>query len=318
MNLREQVLAYIQAPYPVYNGQLATALAQAGWGQLVKETGLTPGYYSVAGCLTGYQAAILQPLRLRLPTQGAVPAIEVPAFDQLRDFYAEHGLEPLTERELAATYAPAKLRQALELLATVAPAYACVSQLVHTMQVLQSPEAEIDVSYSHPAVPFSVFVSVCEDTAFISSLRVAESLLHETMHLKLTLLEQVVELVLPDSTGVYYSPWRDEDRPVRGVLHGLFVFRAVRDFYLAFNNVAECSQDVRDFLENRIESIGFEFEYLRNFTNSLDLSANGRQLALSLLGNYANVDKRLLPMKILPPVLGNVEETQQNPASTPL
>ena len=60
--------------------------------------------------------------------------------------------------------------------------------------------------------------------------RVAEALVHEAMHLQLSLLERRIELVESDRTkAVAFSPWRNSERDVQGVIHALYVFVIVRD-----------------------------------------------------------------------------------------
>jgi len=274
--------AYLQAPFSIFDKATATTLAQVGWQQLAAGRQLDAAHYSIANCLG------TEPARPRLPTQSALTVndtflLEEPDFDRLQAFYDEHGLEPLPVAELLAGQVPAKLRRALAVLAEVAPAHACVLALAHSVQVLRQPDPEIDVSYSHPAVPFSIFVTVCEEDSELAALRVAEAVLHETMHLHLTLLESVMDLVQPGSLAVYYSPWREEDRPVRGVLHGLFVFRAVQAFYQALIAQAGCPDEATNFASERLLSIAQEVQLVADFARADGLTAAGRQLAANLL-----------------------------------
>jgi HEXXH motif-containing protein len=274
--------AYLQAPFSIFDKATVTTLAQIGWQQLAAGRQIDVAHYSIANCLGIQQVAPTPPKQSTLTIDGTL-LLEEPDFEYLQAFYDEHGLEPLPVAELLTSQAPAKLRRALAMLAEVAPAHACVLALVHSVQVLRQPDPEIDVSYSHPAVPFSVFVTVCEQDSELAALRVAEALLHETMHLHLTLLESVVDLVQPGSLAVYYSPWRDEDRPVRGVLHGLFVFRAVQAFYQALIAQAGCTGEATNFASERLLSIAQEMQLVADFTQADGLTAAGRQLAANLL-----------------------------------
>lgn len=274
--------AYLQAPFSIFDEAIATALVPIGWQQLATNQGIDAAQYSIANCLVTPQAVTAKPNQLALTT-GDTMLVEEPEFERLQAFYDEHGLEPLPAAELLTGHVVAKLRRALAMLAEVAPAYACVRTLVRSVQVLRQPDPEIDVSYSHPAVPFSIFVTICEKDSALAALRVAEAVLHETMHLHLTLLEAVVDLVLPGSTALYYSPWREEDRPVRGVLHGLFVFRAVREFYKAIQRQLTFSTQEQEFVSDRIKSIDDEISLLTRFTSVSDLTEHGRTLVNHLL-----------------------------------
>lgn len=278
--------AYLQAPFSIFDEATATALVPVGWQLLATNKGIDVAQYSIANCLVTPQAVTAKPDQLALTTSDTM-LVEEPEFERLQAFYDEHGLEPLPAAELLVGYVVAKLRRALAMLAEVAPVYACVRTLVRSVQVLRQPDPEIDVSYSHPAVPFSIFVTVCDEDSPLAALRVAEAVLHETMHLHLTLLEAVVDLVVPGSTALYYSPWRDEDRPVRGVLHGLFVFRAVQAFYQAFIADAEYASDLTEFASERILAITQEVQLLNGFTKANGLTAIGKQLAANLLEYHA-------------------------------
>jgi HEXXH motif-containing protein len=110
---------------------------------------------------------------------------------------------------------------------------------------------------------------------------VAESILHESMHLKLSLIEQIVPLVKPDTGNRYYSPWRDEPRPAHGVMHGLFVFRAVFDFFRSLNGQTRAS--IKDHLDFRQEQIIEEFRQLDQFDRCPDLTSDGAILIKNLL-----------------------------------
>ncbi|GAA4509219.1 hypothetical protein GCM10023172_42390 [Hymenobacter ginsengisoli] len=287
-HLAEQFTAYLASPFAVCDAELSVALAKSGQQRLCDTTGVTEEHYSIANCLyptttgaKGFAAGI------------DLTLVEVPELDRLASFYKEHDLEPISYDELITNRAGEKLHAAWQLLARAPTIHACMQALVKTIQVVRSPDPEIDVSYSHPDIPFSVFVSVGEDTSLISSLRVAESLLHEAMHLKLTLLEQEVEMIQPDSQGMYYSPWRDEKRPVRGVLHGMFVFAAVREFYQTIQRygLPELGQD---FSASREKAISEELGSLAYFPNVPDLTEAGSLLVNNLLMSAVGV-KNLVP-----------------------
>jgi HEXXH motif-containing protein len=59
----------------------------------------------------------------------------------------------------------------------------------------------------------------------------AVGLVHEFQHLKLGALMDLVALDNGDAQGRYYAPWRDDPRPLRGLLHGAYAFLSVTDFW---------------------------------------------------------------------------------------
>jgi len=200
--------------------------------------------------------------------------------DKLRFFFEDHGLEMLSEIDFPED-ALNQIKRAISYYEEVPALSVFISQIVRSIQLLKAWDPETDVSYSHPEVPFSIFISLCENNSINSGLRVAESILHETMHLYLTLIEGVVPLVNNDLKSVYYSPWREEERPVRGVLHGIFVFKAVSDFYhLLFPKVND--EIAKKYLLRRQKQISDELLLVKNFYNSPGLTELGKQLAFKL------------------------------------
>ncbi len=95
---------------------------------------------------------------------------------------------------------------------------------------LLSAQAGYDISHSEPRWRRSIFVSLPDRTGEIGALRMAESVVHEAMHLHLTNREQLTQFVAAGH-GEVRSPWRDEPRPFQGVLHGLYVFSCLSWFF---------------------------------------------------------------------------------------
>ena len=59
----------------------------------------------------------------------------------------------------------------------------------------------------------------------------AETLAHEVQHVKLSALQDVVSLTAPDDGRRFYAPWRDDPRPVAGLLQGAYAFLGVSGFW---------------------------------------------------------------------------------------
>jgi uncharacterized protein len=59
----------------------------------------------------------------------------------------------------------------------------------------------------------------------------AVTLAHEVQHAKLSALLDVVPMTLPDDGSRYYAPWRDDPRPVSGLLQGAYAFFGVAAFW---------------------------------------------------------------------------------------
>lgn len=61
--------------------------------------------------------------------------------------------------------------------------------------------------------------------------QLAASLIHETAHFKLGALMHLFDLHNPERLRLGYAPWRDDPRPTRGILHGIYAFTAVTGFW---------------------------------------------------------------------------------------
>jgi hypothetical protein len=155
-----------------------------------------------------------------------------------------------------------------------------VDALVRSIHKLDSEGPGYDVSYSDPELPFSIFLTlpVGETDA---ALRVAEALLHETMHLQLTLMERLRPLVA-DPAATTHSPWQGKARPLQGLIHGLFVFRAI-DEWLATLQTADPALDDHPYADRRRLEIADEIASIENFTASSALTPRGQRFARMLL-----------------------------------
>ena len=108
-----------------------------------------------------------------------------------------------------------------------------LASILHTLVSeihLLAAEPGYDISHSEPRWRSSIFVSIPDRGDEIGALRLAESIVHEAMHLQLTNRELRQRLVALEK-GTTVSPWRTEARPYRGVLHGLYVFSCLAAFF---------------------------------------------------------------------------------------
>lgn len=60
----------------------------------------------------------------------------------------------------------------------------------------------------------------------------ADALVHELQHSKLNAVFELVSLHDADDR-YFYAPWRDDPRPLNGVLHGIYAFTSVVEFWCA-------------------------------------------------------------------------------------
>jgi hypothetical protein len=278
LTLQEHIENYIEHPFPLWDNELTKLLVANKWHELSTGVSLNEQYnYNITNSITKGQHND----EFMIPLLGSNIQIAIPTLP-LQSFYKEHGLKT-TDFENDQLVIIAKINSALAVIQSVPEAFLFINQLVKSVQLIEAEYTDTDTSYSHPDIPFSIFFSVCEEDSIISNLRVAESILHEAMHLKLTLIESHIHLIVPNSKEVFYSPWRDEERPLRGVLHGLFVFRAILDFYNLLAKEYSNNSIEMNYLKSRIEEIERDFEALKTFPNCHGLTVYGKPLVEKLL-----------------------------------
>jgi HEXXH motif-containing protein len=62
-------------------------------------------------------------------------------------------------------------------------------------------------------------------------LTLAGTLAHEVQHAKLSALQSAVPLIRPGDTRLFYAPWRDDPRPLDGLLQGAYAYLGVTGFW---------------------------------------------------------------------------------------
>ena len=281
MTLENHIENYLTNPFPLWNTELAKLLVEHKWKELsVANSCKNPYEYSIIGCINKdvhFKEASIplyendNGIKLVLPSVIPEP------------FYEAHGLE-LAGIDKSSGTEMAKVKNALAVLKQIPEVYTFINTIVKSIQILKAEDSETDISYSHPDIPFSIFFSLCEEDSLISDLRVAESILHEAMHLYLTLIENRVPLIESNTNAVFFSPWRDEERPLRGVLHGLFVFKAIKDCYILLldQEILNAQQD-RDYVISRLEQIEIELNLLNDFSASHGLTHLGKVLSKNII-----------------------------------
>jgi HEXXH motif-containing protein len=150
-----------------------------------------------------------------------------------------------------------------------------VRSVTHEIHLLDASPG-YDVSHSEPRWLNRIFVSVPDRWDDVGALRFAEGVIHEAMHLALTLLEVERPLVQSSAT-MMPSPWRDELRPIGGVLHGLFVFSCLHSAFCRLS--AACEGQAANHVRGRLHEIAGEVDSIDLETLSAGLTAFGAKLA---------------------------------------
>ena len=102
-----------------------------------------------------------------------------------------------------------------------------IAAIVRVIVPYRPPESgHFHISVSSPQVFGTVAMSRQPD-----KYTCAETLVHETQHLKLCALLDLVTLTRPDDGQRYYAPWRPDPRPTSGLLQGAYAFLGVSGFW---------------------------------------------------------------------------------------
>lgn len=283
---------------PPWPDILPKQLAEIGSGQLLKEKNLKRENYSTASFITDSQSRPELGDSFLITTRRSDPEILIEILsDPMIDSFGEIGLR----------FAPIDLIRCNDMVESVSTAlqkyldylpglHASVSDLVWVIHLLEVDDEDYDVSYSSPHIPFSIFVSAPKRVTTSGVLRVAESIVHETMHLQLSLLEQVIPLVdSKRSQECFFSPWKGEFRDARGILHGLYVFGVLREFW---NNVAGKDEDLNtvEFAKSRISEISQQIQQISKFSASPALTAEGRDVVKAIVEQSGQPTCQLAPL----------------------
>jgi HEXXH motif-containing protein len=199
--------------------------------------------------------------------------------------------QPLTTglvKELAArglyvrsrdAHADLAIQRAGELIHRVPSLERIVLECVGGLIVLEPPDAHHDVSHSEPRWPDLIFVSLPPATP-VGDIRLAEAVVHEAMHLNLSLAENRVQLVADDRK--LYSPWRSKDRPASGVLHGTYVFAVLLRFFECLQQQSGLFRGQMEHLARRNLEIKEEFGQISREKLLSSLTAAGQIFAFRI------------------------------------
>ena len=273
---------------PLWFPRLAEPVTQVAWGRLHREIGLTPDSYSTTRLLLRDPKAeheIPARCKPRLGKNedgksGGIP-VEILAPDVVRQI-TDDDIRVLDSHSIAGTAAH-QLNEAFSLLDKVPTVWPTVRELVRALHVIEPSDNEIDVSFSDPSIPFTVFVSVPAIRSEVTTLRIAEAILHESMHLHLTLIAQIMPLVQPRGKRLY-SPWRGEERDSEGIFQALYVFSVIRSFFAMVPTLT--SDEAGNHVSDRTRQIESQITQARDFRECDELTPEGAALVARLVNIF--------------------------------
>lgn len=122
-----------------------------------------------------------------------------------------------------------------------------------------------------------VFLSLAPDARSI-----AVTLAHELQHTKLIALMNLLPLLEPDQAGTYYAPWREDPRPLAGLLQGTYAYVGVTAFWRRQREVETSDEDElyahTEFARWRAGTLGAT----RSLLDSGGLTSAGREFVAGM------------------------------------
>lgn len=270
--------------------ELTTEIAEVGWHGLCRNAGLSPAVYGTARVMAldaSMPRRIAAVLRMLPSAESPWSTVQVENLEaEVARSYEEAGIRFFSAGEIVGAGVLKQLEEAIKFLKPIPTLFTTVAALVRSIHLIDAGDDNYDVSFSEPLIPFSIFISAPKEQSAINALRIAESIVHETMHLQLTLIEQLLPLVR--STGrLHYSPWRNELRNAQGIVHGLYVFCVIDKFMLTLRNTAQHDFALITHIDNRRSEIRDQVAQISSFRHSEDLTEFGAKFTQRVMALLA-------------------------------
>jgi HEXXH motif-containing protein len=264
---------------------LVEELVDVGWRDLYWDLGILPSNYGTARVIARdasvpRRIAALKQIDTSNENHKYVIQVEILG-EEIARRYEESGIKFYTAEEISCAMISKRVEEAINLLKVIPTLFATVALLVKSVHLIDVEDDDYDASFSEPHIPFSIFISVPRRCNLISHLRIAEAIVHEAMHLQLTLIEKIVPLVTT-SQNKYFSPWRGEYRNAQGVIHALYVFRVI-DGFLKRLPISSYSNEEGEYVKNRRAEIHTQIHEIQSFQDFPALTREGSNFVRGLV-----------------------------------
>lgn len=246
--------------------KLTPLLVKNEWARLAVQRNINQSNYSTQTFIKGNN-------------KSKVPAVFILS-NQLPVFEVPESLEgkigngrSYTSQEIMDSNALICLENAFNVLSQDESLAVTINQLIVNLHLIKADDG-YDISFSEPDIPFSAFISVPITSTKNDALRVAEEILHEAMHLQLTLIDQITPLIKKGYDQSYFSPWKNEFRHPNGLIHALYVFGVI----LKFLSRIDKSSEIQEYRSARITEIKTQMTSVSAFRAFEGLTKTGRAL----------------------------------------
>ncbi|HYQ62890.1 aKG-HExxH-type peptide beta-hydroxylase [Actinophytocola sp.] len=218
--------------------------------------------HAVSVSLDGTDPAFTPARRHLNASRGMTLQVWIDGTDPYHDFGEPVGPVALTDDESAEWHK--LVDEAWDVLTLNHPRYA--RELAAGLRMLVPIEPDVETVGASASAAFGgVGLSLNQ-----SATEFAESLVHELQHSKLNALLALVKLTDGDDCARHFAPWRDDPRPLIGVVHGVYAFTCGIEFWLAQEPTAQ---------EPEARHIAFEVAFRRaQVRRALDTLTASEQL----------------------------------------
>lgn len=148
-------------------------------------------------------------------------------------------IEKLTVRPELMPQLAQMIRTSLGIITAADPSRAArLTSLIHYYFPIATP----DPLTTHNSFSAADLIGVIFLSDAYNDLRLVEAIVHEYHHNELHVLLEARELFDSRPDELYYSPWRNDPRPLYGLFHAIHVFSSVVDFFIRGLGVDELKE----------------------------------------------------------------------------
>lgn len=255
-----------------------------GMAEIINQHAVSLGWiktleYSTSGFITNEQEYPVILTTVFAPNSNLMSICIEHMTSSLQNKFLANGIKFLPPSDIN-TFASIKtVQNSLNLINSTPTLAKTIKILAKTTHFIESESPFHDLSYSDPQIPFSIFVSISSEFPD-GALRLSESIIHESMHVQLSLIERCINLV-EISQNRHYSPWKREMRPASGILHAVYVFSVIWQW---LENLPKTPANEL-YINNRRAQIKSELSQIDVKSCAQDLTSMGQKILFLAIGS---------------------------------
>lgn len=255
-----------------------------GMAEIINQNAVSLGWikkleYSTSGFVTNEQECPVILNTVFAPNSNSMSICIEHMESSLQNKFLANGIKFLPPSDINTCASIKTVQDSLSLINSIPALAKTIKILAKTIHFIESESPFHDLSYSDPKIPFSIFVSISSESPD-GALRLSESIIHESMHVQLSLIERCINLV-EVSQNKHYSPWKREMRPASGILHAVYVFSVIWQW---LKNLPKTPAN-EIYINNRRSQIKSEFNQIDVKSCAQDLTSMGQRILFLAIGS---------------------------------